>query len=65
MDKFVARGKMNKKARKELDSKSRAVWSISPVTRKAPDKKHYNRKTKSRQDMRDFFIFGKNKALSF
>lgn len=57
MDKFIAREKMSKKARKEMDSKQRAVWGISPVTRKAPDKKHYNRKRNSRPDDREFCCF--------
>lgn len=48
MDKFIAREKMSKKARKELDSARRAVWGISPVTRRAPDKKKYDRKKLSR-----------------
>ena len=50
MDKFIAREKMSKKARKELDSARRAVWGISPVTRRAPDKKKYDRKKLSRAD---------------
>lgn len=54
MDKFIAREKMSKKARRELDQKQRAVWGFSPVTRKAPGKKHYDRKQKSREDFRDF-----------
>ena len=40
MDRLTAREKMSKKARKEMDSKKRAVRGVSPVTRKAPDKKH-------------------------
>ena len=39
MDKFIAREKMSPKARKALDSQRRASWAISPVTRKAPNKK--------------------------
>ena len=56
MGKFIEREKMSKKARKELDSQSRAVWGISPVTRKAPNKKAYDRKRKSR-DLRDCGAF--------
>ncbi len=51
MEKFIEREKMSKKARKELDSRSRAVWGISPVTRRVPSKKAYNRKRKSRDQM--------------
>ncbi len=51
MGKFIEREKMSKKARKELDSQSRAVWGISPITRKAPNKKAYSRKQKSRDRM--------------
>ena len=51
MAKFIEREKMSKKARRELDNQSRAVWGISPVTRKAPNKKAYNRKQKSRDQM--------------
>ena len=63
MDKFISREKMSKKARKEMDSKQRAVWGISPVTRKAPDKKHYNRKRNSRLDGREFCCFGSKKSI--
>ena len=51
MGKFVEREKMSKKARKELDRQSRAVWGISPITRKVPGKKAYNRKQQSRDRM--------------
>ena len=47
MEKFVPREKMSRKARKELDSRRRAGWAISPVTRKAESKKAYSRKRKS------------------
>lgn len=47
---FVSKEKMSKKARKELDSKSRAGWGISPVTRKKESKKLYSRKKKLQPD---------------
>ena len=46
MSKFIDREKMSKKARRELDKSRRAVWVISPVTRRADDKKKYSRKRK-------------------
>lgn len=46
MKPFVAREKMSKKARRELDSQRRAGWNISPVTRRAENKKAYSRKRK-------------------
>lgn len=48
MRKFVEREKMSKKARKEMDSARRAVWGISPVTRRAADKTKYDRKKLAR-----------------
>ncbi len=65
MDKFISREKMNKKARKKMDAKQRAVWGISPVTRKAPDKKHYNRKQKSRPNGWDFVFLAFEKRIHF
>ena len=44
MAKFVSREKLSKKARKELDSQKRIVWSFSPTTKKVESKKLYNRK---------------------
>ena len=35
---------MNKKQRKKQDNQQRAVWTISPITRSAPNSKIYNRK---------------------
>ena len=48
MTPFVSREKMSKKARRELDSRKRAAWRISPVTRRAENKKAYSRKRKPR-----------------
>jgi hypothetical protein len=44
MNKYVPREKLSKKARKQLDSRQRAVWPCSPVTKKVESKKCYNRK---------------------
>jgi hypothetical protein len=51
---FIARQKLSKKARKELDAKQRATWSFSPVTKKVESKKFYNRKKKSSAKYDDF-----------
>ncbi|MBQ3078954.1 MAG: hypothetical protein IJC48_02985 [Clostridia bacterium] len=48
MQKIVSRLKMSKKARKEMDSKGRSTWAISPVSRKTPGKKGYDRKQAKR-----------------
>ena len=43
--KFVAREKLSKKARRELDNQSRVTWgSIDPRAKKIESKKVYNRK---------------------
>lgn len=47
MTKFIPREKLGKKARKQLDSRQRATWPCSPVTRKVESKKLYSRKQKS------------------
>ena len=51
MQRFVAREKMSKKARRELDGSRRVSWGISPVTRRADSKKKYNRKKKLQLDI--------------
>lgn len=50
MKAFVPREKMSKKARRALDSQRRAGWGISPVTRRAENKKAYSRKRKLHSD---------------
>ena len=54
MKKFIARQKLSKKARKELDAKQRATWSFSPVTKKVESKKLYSRKRKPSAKYDDF-----------
>ena len=44
MKKFIPREKMSRKAKKEIDRRARAVWGISPVSRKKEDKTKYSRK---------------------
>ena len=48
MEKFVARKKMSKRARKLLAAKNRKTWAFSPVTRTVDSKKRYDRKKASR-----------------
>ena len=54
MAKFISREKLSKKARKELDNQTRAVWAFSPTTRKVESKKLYNRKKSARAWKNDF-----------
>ena len=54
MSKFITRQKLSKKAKKELDSRQRATWSFSPVTKKVESKKIYNRKKKFTERYDDY-----------
>ena len=54
MAKFVSREKLSKKARKELDNQTRAVWAFSPTTKKVESKKIYNRRKSARAWKEDF-----------
>ena len=48
MHQFIPRGKLGKKARRELDQSRRRFWQeTNPVTRTIESKKHYNRKKPS------------------
>ena len=44
MQKFIPYEKLSKKKKRELDTRRRTVWTISPVTRKPASPKAYNRK---------------------
>ena len=46
-EKFVPKGKLSKKVRKELDRQKRVTWAFSPVTKKVESKKLYSRKRKT------------------
>ena len=46
MSRFVPRGKLSKKAQKELNRQRRVTWDFSPVTRTVKSKKLYSRKNK-------------------
>lgn len=54
MGKFVAREKLGKKARRELDSQRRVLWEVPPVTKVVESKKLYNRKKKQHLNRDDF-----------
>ena len=54
MKKFIPREKLDKKARKQLDSEQRATWAFSPVTKKVESKTLYNRKRKSHDRYDDY-----------
>ncbi len=44
MEKFIPRDKLSKKARRALDAERRKGWGpLSPVTRKSPNPKAYDR----------------------
>jgi len=47
MARFVPKGKMSKKAQKELNRQRRVTWEFSPVTKTVESKKLYNRKRNS------------------
>lgn len=47
---FIPAAKLSKKARKELAKQKRAVWTVSPVTRKVESKKAYVRKGRIRPE---------------
>ena len=54
MEKFIPYEKLSKKKKKELNAKRRKTWDISPVTRKSPNPKAYNRKKARKRDLEDF-----------
>ena len=47
MAKFVPKGKLSKKAQKELNRKRRVTWDFSPVTKTVESRKVYSRKRKA------------------
>ena len=47
MAKFIPKGKLSKKAQKELNRQRRVIWEFSPVTKTVESKKLYNRKEKA------------------
>ena len=58
MKRYVPYEKLSKKARRELDSKSRSLWNVSPVTKIVKNKKKYDRKSiRRRRNVSDFDFF--------
>ena len=47
MARFIPKGKLSKKAQKELNRQRRVTWEFSPVTKTVESKKLYNRKKNS------------------
>ena len=54
MEKFTPYEKLSEKKKKELNAKRRKTWDISPVTRRPPNPKAYNRKKARKRDPEDF-----------
>lgn len=54
MEKFIPYEKLSKKKKKELNAKRRKTWDISPVTRRPPNPKAYDRKKARKRDPEDF-----------
>lgn len=54
MEKFIPYDKLSKKARRELDARRRGTWGgLSPVTRKPPNPKAYDRNKAKRRKYDD------------
>ena len=55
MEKFIPYDKLSKKAKRELDARRRGTWGgLSPVTRKPPNPKAYDRNKAKRRKYDDF-----------
>lgn len=54
MNRFVAREKLSKKERRQLDNQQRRTWEFSPTTKKIDSKKLYNRHRKTREIQNDW-----------
>ena len=48
MARFVPKGKLSKKALKELNRQRRTMWDFNPASRAIDSKKRYNRKKNTR-----------------
>ena len=59
MAKFIPRGKLSKKAQKELNRQRRVTWEFRPVTKTVDSRKIYSRKRKAqnRDDYGPGFLF--------
>ena len=47
MAKFIPKGKLSKKAQKEINRQRRVTWGFSPVTKTVESRKIYSRKKKA------------------
>ena len=47
MAKFIPKGKLSKKAQKELNRQRRVTWEFSPVMKTVDSRKIYSRKKKA------------------
>ena len=47
MARFIPKGKLSKKAQKELNRRRRVTWGFSPVTKTVESRKIYNRRKNS------------------
>ena len=56
MARFIPKGKLSKKAQKELNRQRRVTWEFSPVTKTVESKKRYNRKKNSCDRHEDYGI---------
>ena len=54
MAKFIPKGKLSKKAQKELNRQRRVTWDFSPVTKTVDSRKLYNRKRNARDRYDDY-----------
>ena len=54
MARFIPKGKMSKKAQKELNRQRRVTWEFSPVTKTVESRKRYNRKKNSCDRYEDY-----------
>ena len=50
MEKFIPYKKLSKKQRRARDAERRERWAISPVTRRPPNPKAYNRRKAQKWD---------------
>ncbi len=52
MKNFIPYEKLSRRERKAIDARRRVIWGMSPVTRKPPNPKAYDRK-KTRRSIED------------
>ncbi len=56
MARYVPKGKLSKKAQKELNRQRRVTWEFSPVTKTVESRKKYNRKKSSQDRYEDYGV---------